>query len=84
MTRALMIALAYVAVLSTRHRSRRGPGAGVVPIHQRPAHELRLLHLEQCLASRGAGSSHCAPNPAYTGDRSSTDGSQSVGRERRR
>jgi uncharacterized protein DUF3551 len=38
----------------------------------------------QCQASRPGGSSHCVPNPATAGDRSSTDGSQTGGRERRR
>jgi Protein of unknown function (DUF3551) len=36
----------------------------------------------QCQASRPGGSSHCVPNPALGGSRSSTDGSQSTGRRR--
>ena len=39
---------------------------------------------EQCLASRAGGSSHCGPNPAFTGTRPSTGGSATTGRERRR
>jgi hypothetical protein len=30
---------------------------------------------EQCQASRAGGSSHCAQNPAYTGNRPAGDGS---------
>jgi Protein of unknown function (DUF3551) len=39
---------------------------------------------EQCLGSLVGGSSHCSPNPAYTGDRSSTAGSRTRARERPR
>ena len=88
MTRAFMIVPALVAVLA--------PGGGPAAAQERAwclyetasdgggAINCGFHNFAQCLASRGAGSSHCAPNPAYMGDRSSTDGSQSVGRERRR
>jgi Protein of unknown function (DUF3551) len=38
----------------------------------------------QCQASRPGGSSHCVPNPALAASRSSTNGSQTGHRERRR
>ena len=67
MTGALMMALAYVAVLARRHRSRRGPGAGVVPLHQRPAHELRLLHLRAVPGVAGCGLQPLRPEPGLHG-----------------
>ncbi len=84
MTGALMIALAYVAVLTLGTDPAAAQGRAWCLYTSGPPTSCGFYTLEQCLASRGAGSSHCAPNPAYMGDRSSTDGSQSVGRERRR
>jgi uncharacterized protein DUF3551 len=84
MTRALVIALAYVEVLTLGTEPAAAQGRAWCLYTSGPPTSCGFYTLEQCLASRGAGSSHCAPNPATTWDRSPADGSQSVGRERRR
>ena len=88
MTRALMIVPALVAVLALG----AGPAAAQERAwclirdreRRRRRDQLRLHSFAQCLASRPGGSSHCVPNPGIAANRSSTDGSQASGRERRR
>lgn len=81
MTKAALIVLACVVVLAT----------GVAPAAAQAQWCLFTSNgsggcgyhtFEQCQASRAGGSSHCAPNPAYTGNRPASDGSVSR-RERR-
>jgi hypothetical protein len=88
MTRAFMIVPALVAVLAS--------GVGSAAAQERPwclyetasdgggAINCGFHSFAQCLASRPGGSSHCVPNPGFAANRSSTDGSQATGRERRR
>ena len=83
MTKALMIVPVTVAMLALGgdYAAAEGawcfrePGAGV--------RNCGFHSFAQCRASWAGGSSYCAPNPAFAGNRSSS-GSRPSGRDRRR
>jgi hypothetical protein len=82
MTKILVIALTAVAVWATGDDRAVAQGQAWCLIGGNSVHRCGYYTFEQCLASRAGGSSHCAPNPNYLGNRS--DANRPARSERRR